>query len=78
MVAGWVPFTFQSRDGDAVECRVLKVRAGKTFFGASKNTFRVFKGLETGRFIFISEHSTTLKAMWGVFKLMTEMGVRGG
>ena len=78
VVAGWLPFTFRSREGDAVECRVLKVRAGTSFFGKAKSAFRLFRGLNTGRFIFVKEQGSTVKAMWELNCLMQNLGVRRG
>jgi len=78
VVAGWLPFTFRSREGDAIECRILKVRAGTSLFGKAKSAFRLFRGLNTGRFIFVNEQGSTLKAMWALNCLMQDMGVRRG
>lgn len=70
LLAGWFPFLAADPEGEVFECRLVKVEAGRTFFGRTKYAFRLYLCQPSGRFVFHSEHRSTIQAMWALNKMM--------
>lgn len=70
LMAGWFPFLAADRSGEIFECRLVKVEAGRTLFGRTKYSYRLYLCQPSGRFVFHSEHRSTIKAMWALNGMM--------
>ncbi|MBK1622919.1 hypothetical protein [Afifella marina] len=68
--AGWIPFLAADIEGNLFECRLVKFQAGRSLFGSRKYRYRLYRSTDAGHFIFLSEHRSSMKALWGLNKML--------